>query len=335
MILNTPWIQFARFLSVGTEGTLTYAGRTVFEPEDVTRTAAAIREDGVRAVEWIASAQHRAARNYALALAASLGDGTTRRAALDLLPTVAATSMDLFAFCEGCRGLRGWGRGLRSSVARWYLSRPIELLAQELVNCPEALGWSHRDLLRLAHPVAEDAERDALFRWAVSGEGEPPVPKTGPCPLPPVALPKLGGRVAICIDGSASMASSRVPGHTSQTTWEAAREVVDSLLGAEVYGYSDHLFEWPGFDAMPTPTGALSDPSVVAGIEGVDSLVILTNASVWAARQTPAELAAGRKFVVVTLGSDRPLFGEQADANVLHVVGYGPDVSGMIASFLA
>lgn len=335
MILNTPWSQFARFLSVGTEGTLAYAGRTVFEPEDVTRTAAAIREDGLRAVEWIASAQHRAARNYALALAASLGDGTTRRAALDLLPRVAVSSMDLFAFCEGCRGLRGWGRGLRSAVAKWYLSRPIDLLAQELVNCPEALGWSHRDLLRLAHPVAEDAERDALFRWAVSGEGDPPVPKTGPCPVSPAPLPRLSERVAICIDGSASMASSRVPGHASLTTWEAAKELVQALPGAEVYGYTDHHFEWPGFDAMPTPTGALSDPSVVAGIERVDSLVILTNASVWAARQTPAELAAGRKFVVVALGSDRPLFGEQADANVLHVVGYGPDVSGMIASFLA
>lgn len=333
MASGSPWFEFERFLDFGTEGTVTFAGRATYVPEETPSTAAAIRDDGPRAVERIRTAQHRAARNYALALASSLGDGTTRKAALDALPSLAEASMDLFAFCEGCRGLRGWGRGLRNAVARWYLSRPLTLLAQELVNCPEGLGWSHRDLLRLCHPVADTPERDALFHWAVSGEGTPPALATGPCAVSHLLPAPLLARVGICIDGSVAMASSRVPGSSGLTTWEAASQIVRALPAAQVFGYSDHLFSWPGFDTEPTATGALADPGVVAQVDA-EGVVVLTHASMWAARQSPAEVAGGRKLVVVGLGSDRALFGEQPSLAVLHIVGYSPDVAGLIASFL-
>lgn len=333
MASRSPWREFERFLDFGTEGTVTLAGRMTFSPDETPATASAIREDGPRAVSLISGAHHRPARNYALALSSSLGDGTTRKAALEALASLAESSMDLFAFCEGCRGLRGWGRGLRNAVARWYLSRPLDLLARELVNCPEGLGWSHRDLLRLCHPVADSPERDALFHWAVSGEGNPPAPLTGPCPIPtaPMTLPK--GTVAICIDGSVAMASARIPGSPEVTTWAAAQEICRSLPAATTYGYSDHLFAWPGFDTEPAATGALADPGVVAGVDA-DSIVILTQASMWTARQSPDDLARGRKLVVVGLGSDRALFGEQSSSDVLHIVGYGEDVVRLIATFL-
>jgi len=333
MASRSPWREFERFLDFGTEGTITLAGRTTFSPDETPATAAAIREDGARAVTLICASRHRAARNFALALAASLGDGTTRRAALDALPELAESSMDLFAFCEGCRGLRGWGRGLRNAVARWYLSRPLDLLARELVNCPEGLGWSHRDLLRLCHPVADSPERDALFHWAVSGEGNPPAPLTGPCPVPDAPWAEPGGRVAICIDGSLAMVSARVPGSPEVTTWAAAQEICRSLPAATTYGYSDHLFAWPGFDTEPAATGALADPSVVVDVDA-DAIVMLTHASMWTARRSPDDLARGRKLVVVGLGSDRALFGEQSNPDVLHIVGYGEDVARLIAAFL-
>lgn len=332
MASGSPWFEFERFLDFGTEGTVTYAGRASYVPEETPSTAAAIREDGLRAVATIQSSQRRAARNFALALAASLGDGTTRKAALDALPQLAESSMDLFAFCEGCRGLRGWGRGLRNAVARWYLSRSLPLLAQELVNCPEGLGWSHRDLLRLCHPVADSPERDALFHWAVTGEGSLPAQVTGPCPVPTLMPLPLSRRVALCIDGSVAMASSRVPGSLELTTWQAAREIVRALPGAEIFGYSDHVFAWPGFDSEPTATGAFADPGVLSTVEA-EGIVILTHASMWAARRSPSEVADGRKLVVVGLGSDRALFGEQPTPDVLHIVGYSPDVAGLIAAF--
>ena len=31
-------------------------------------------------------------------------------------------------------------------------------------------GWSHRDLLRLAHPVTADPARQAVYRWVVGGK---------------------------------------------------------------------------------------------------------------------------------------------------------------------
>lgn len=47
-----------------------------------------------------------------------------------------------------------------------------EKLAVQLTKYQQRNGWSHRDLLRLAHPKAEDAVRNGLYRFAVNGSSE-------------------------------------------------------------------------------------------------------------------------------------------------------------------
>lgn len=79
-------------------------------------------------------------------------------------------AQDLFRLVARARHRRGWGRGLRSAVAGWYCNRPVADVAADILKCPEHNGWTHRDLLRLAHPKPGTAARNALFQWAATGE---------------------------------------------------------------------------------------------------------------------------------------------------------------------
>jgi 60 kDa SS-A/Ro ribonucleoprotein len=82
---------------------------------------------------------------------------------------VARTGAQLQRLASYVDGLRGWGRGLRRAIARWYLEQPLADLEFQALKY-RARGekgerWSHRDLLRLAHPLAaaDDVGRRALF----------------------------------------------------------------------------------------------------------------------------------------------------------------------------
>ena len=145
--------------------------------ENAEATLRAIESDGLRAVRLIVkiSDAGRAPKNdpalFALALAASAGDDRTKRAALRALPIVARTGAHLLRFAQYVGSMRGWGRGLRSAVGQWYLARSVSETAYQVAKYRRREGWSHRDLLRLAHPKAEGA-RDALFGWATQGRLE-------------------------------------------------------------------------------------------------------------------------------------------------------------------
>ena len=82
---------------------------------------------------------------------------------------MARTGTHLFQFAEFVQGSRGWGRALRRAVGAWYVGQPVERLAYQLVKYRQRGGWSHRDLLRLAHPETYDPARAALLDWACRG----------------------------------------------------------------------------------------------------------------------------------------------------------------------
>lgn len=77
--------------------------------------------------------------------------------------------LQLFQFVVTAHSERGWGRNLRSAVADWYVKRPVAEVAADILRCPEHDGWTHRDLLRMAHPIPATPAQNALFQWAVDG----------------------------------------------------------------------------------------------------------------------------------------------------------------------
>ncbi|MBZ5608367.1 MAG: TROVE domain-containing protein [Acidobacteriia bacterium] len=171
------WTRLGRFLILGSESGTYYIGDREQSLENAAAVRECLQEDGLRVVRTIAEASTsgRAPKNdpalFALALAASpqFASPETNAAALDALAEVARTGTDLCTFAAFVTSLRGWGRGLRSAIAQWYLKKPLSELADQLIKFKPRGTWSHRDLLRLSHPKAETPASNALFQWAVEG----------------------------------------------------------------------------------------------------------------------------------------------------------------------
>ncbi len=170
------WTRLCRFLILGSEAGTYYIAERALTIENAKAVKSCIEEDGVKVVETVVeiSAEGRAPKNdpalYVLAMCAGLGNEDTRKAALTALPKVARTGTHLLHFAEFVEGFRGWGRGLKRAVADWYLKMDTERLSLQLVKYKQRDGWSHRDLLRLAHPKTEDADKRALLGWTVQPE---------------------------------------------------------------------------------------------------------------------------------------------------------------------
>lgn len=177
------WTLLDRFLILGSEDGTYYIGERKLTAEHASNAIEAIKEDGIRVVRRIVeiSEAGRAPKNdpaiFALALAATYGNDETRTAAFGALPRVCRTGTHLFAFAEACEALRGWGRGLRKAIGRWYNDQAPAQVAYQMVKYGQRAGWSHRDLLRLAHPVPSSDAHKALYKWAVDGvvTGEMPL----------------------------------------------------------------------------------------------------------------------------------------------------------------
>lgn len=173
------WGRLQRFLILGSEGGTYYATERKLTRENAAVVERLLLENGERVVDVVASISEsgRAHKNdpalLALALAAKTGDPTTRAAAFAALPRVARTGTHLFQFVSLVNELGGWGRGTKRAVGRWYNSMDADKLAYQMVKYQQRDGWSHRDVLRLAHPKPSDAVHDKLYAYAagkVNGE---------------------------------------------------------------------------------------------------------------------------------------------------------------------
>jgi 60 kDa SS-A/Ro ribonucleoprotein len=169
------WMRFDRFLILGAEGGTYYITERDLVKENHDAVVRCIKVDGVRAVNRIVeiSDRGRAPKNdpaiFALALVATHGGKEARGLAFKNLGKVCRIGTHLFHFAEYVNALRGWGRGLRNAVAGWYVGREADELAHQAVKYQQRDGWSHGDLLRIAHPKAPSARHDAVFRWMLSG----------------------------------------------------------------------------------------------------------------------------------------------------------------------
>ena len=175
------WTSLDRFLILGAEGSTYYVGEKKLVKENAKAIGECLKQDGIRTVKRIAeiSQAGRAVKNdpavFCLAMAAGHSDNEVRKAALQALPKVCRIGTDLFNFAADVENFRRWGRALRNAVANWYLDKPADKLALQLVKYQQRNGWSHKDLLKLSHAnpfelVRRDPEMDsgayqALFRW--------------------------------------------------------------------------------------------------------------------------------------------------------------------------
>ncbi len=169
------WTRFDRFLILAAEGGTYYIAEQDLVKQNHDALVRCIKADGVRAVNRVVeiSDSGGAPKNdpaiFALALVAAHGHAEARALAFQQLGKVCRIGTHLFHFAEYVNALRGWGRGLRNAVGRWYVSREANDLALQAVKYQQRDGWSHGDLLRLAHPKAPSREHEAVFRWMLAG----------------------------------------------------------------------------------------------------------------------------------------------------------------------
>lgn len=173
-----------RFLLLGTDKPTYYASAQTLTREAAGAVEAYAASPGNDLVERIVAVSEagRAPKNspalLALAIAASVGDQSTRSKsvrdtrskAFAALPRVARTSTHLFEFVEYLDSMRGWGRAPRRAVAEWYTSKTPDSLAYQAVKYRQRNGWTHRDVLRLAHPTATSEEQNAVLEWITAKE---------------------------------------------------------------------------------------------------------------------------------------------------------------------
>ena len=165
--------QLTRFLILGSAAGTYYVNSRALTKENADVIRACIAEDWNRTIRQIVdvSMSGRAKSNdpalFALAVMASSTIDEARLGALSELDRVARTGTHLFAFLEFVLQFRGWSRSLRNAVAGWY-RRPNT--AYQVVKYRQRNGWTHRDVLRLAHakPMLHEL---ALFHWIARGEG--------------------------------------------------------------------------------------------------------------------------------------------------------------------
>ncbi|HUS14983.1 MAG TPA: TROVE domain-containing protein [Chloroflexia bacterium] len=218
------WMRLDRFLILGAESGTYYVTEPKLTRENAEAVLRCIADDGTATVARIValSESGRAPKNdpalFALALCATDGNEATKHAAFAALPRVCRTGTHLFHFTAFVDGMRGWGRGLRQAVAAWY-AMPADKLAYQVVKYQQRDGWSHRDLLRLAHPKPADDQHAAIYYWLTKGwEG------VGEAPHPDAALRVLWAferakRATSAAEIVALITDHRLPREAIPTRW--------------------------------------------------------------------------------------------------------------------
>lgn len=167
----SPQERLERFIMLGTEGGTYYASEKSLTVDNAKNIIDYIKQDGRRvintAVESIVNnrAPKIDAALFVIALCMTYGNAETRKCAHETVPTVCRTATQLFTLVGNVNTLRGWSRGLRRNVAKWYTQKTADQLAYQLVKYRQRNGWCHRDVIRLSHPKSEAL--NSLLRYAV------------------------------------------------------------------------------------------------------------------------------------------------------------------------
>lgn len=172
------WQRLDRFLILGTDGGTYYVKGMQLTKQNVEIINKLLITDGLRVIQRVVeiSTSGRAPKNdsalFVLALAASSALPEIRRAAFTALIKVARTGTHLLMFVDFVSHMRGWGRGLRNGINRWFLTLDSEKLALQAIKYYYRNKWSMRDVVRLAHPKSKKMKCSPIIHWIAHPDKE-------------------------------------------------------------------------------------------------------------------------------------------------------------------
>ncbi len=170
------WMQLQRFLMLGITGGTYYVGERDLLKKNIETLKRCINADWRKTLDIIVdvSVNGRAAKMdpTLVALAAILAHGPdeAKRAVAEELPKAVRTGTHILNFVDYVSQLRRWGRAARRAIASWYQSKDPDGLAFQMCKYWNRGGWTHRDVLRMAHVKPPTDRHNQLFRWAVGKE---------------------------------------------------------------------------------------------------------------------------------------------------------------------
>lgn len=179
------WNQLSRFLIMGTTAPTYHAGTKNID-KNVRVLEKLVKEDAVRVINTVLlyDQQGRLIKKqpaiFVIAyVLTSAEDLVARKDAVYVASQVIRTGRDISSLVEEIVALKGgtFSRLSRQAVAYWY-NMPVDRLAYQVVKYRNTGQFSHRNVLRLAHPVPRTEEHVPVFKYLTGkltgGEGEMP-----------------------------------------------------------------------------------------------------------------------------------------------------------------
>lgn len=165
------WDQLDRFLVLGIVGGTYYQSEGDIADENFDLLDECIRDDADRVAQKVtelsvAGRTHRQTQLiYALAACAMAGSLTARQN----ITLVCRTGTHLFQYIELAKSLGKITRAHWKHIAKWY-TMDAEKLAYQMVKYKQREGWTHADVLNMAHPYPPSDDHNELYYWATTGE---------------------------------------------------------------------------------------------------------------------------------------------------------------------
>lgn len=192
--LANKWDVLNRFLLIGSENGTYYSTARDITKEAINNVQACLDEDPFLVLDTV-KAFHEQGRAlkfeplaYVYALVCSYDDFDASKGmnwkkhlnrvnaaarALDNISTFCRTGTQLFTLVAYLDQLRGWGPALRRNVSAWYLDKPADKLAYQILKYRQRNGWSHKDVLRMAHPKpVRQKETAQILKYIAKGTYE-------------------------------------------------------------------------------------------------------------------------------------------------------------------
>lgn len=263
--LLDKWGYLDRFLILGSDKPSYYASAQKLTKDAAKNVSACIKEDGVRAVNRIVeiSEAGRAPKNdpavFALALCAIEGDAETVKAAYAALPKVCRIGTHLFQFVSALDSMGKWNAAAKRGVAAWYTARRDDRMAVQFLKYAQRDGWSHRDVLRLAHVKPQTDVQSSMFHYVV---------KDGARREDGAALPALFDAVEQLKKADSKTAIKLIESH-KDITWE----MMPTELQRDVKVW-EALLPNMGMTALIRKLGQLTDVGLIAPLSAGSKLVI-------------------------------------------------------------
>lgn len=167
------WTRVRRFLILGAEGGSYYVG----ERKMVLDNAKAVREaadtDATTLVKMIVEVSDGglAPKNdpaiFALAIVVAHSNPEVRKMGYYAINKVCRTSTHLFDFMSAVKALRGSSKGLRKAINRWYQDLAGDKLDLQVTKYRQRNGWTHRDILRVAHVKPWDRRAEKVLSYVI------------------------------------------------------------------------------------------------------------------------------------------------------------------------